>query len=306
MNLIRLSPRTHHVKRRSRLSLLLLPILLISLYIMSSPVQASAPQEVQSKAIPYAEVPIYIDGQRASVSAYIIQNGVTYLPLRAAASLLLRSPSIYWDPSSESAVVKTRDLTLTARPGDFYIVANGRYFALSALYPAKNVLIDGVTYVPLRSAVNAMGGNIRWNASLYRIEIENVTGTITPADAYYNRDSLYWLSRIIYAEAGDQELRGQIAVGSVIMNRLKSDQFPNTVYGVIFDRKFGVQFTPVANGAIYNTPSQASIIAAKLTLEGCRISPNAMYFLDPSIATSFWIVENRQALFSIGCHDFYS
>jgi N-acetylmuramoyl-L-alanine amidase len=90
------------------------------------------------------------------------------------------------------------------------------------------------------------------------------------------------------------------------MNRLAAAQYPNTIYGVIFDRKWGIQFTPVANGAIYKTPSAESIIAAKMILDGCRISDNALYFLDPRQASSFWIVENRQALFSIGCHDFYS
>ena len=90
------------------------------------------------------------------------------------------------------------------------------------------------------------------------------------------------------------------------MNRAASKQFPNTIYGVIFDRKWGVQFTPIANGAIYKTPSEESIIAAKLILDGCRISEQALYFLDPRQASSFWIVHNRQALFSIGCHDFYS
>ena len=114
------------------------------------------------------------------------------------------------------------------------------------------------------------------------------------------------MSRIIYAESGAEPLRGQLAVGSVVMNRLAAAQYPNTIYGVIFDRKWGVQFTPVANGAIYKTPSAESIIAAKMILDGCRISGNALYFLDPRQASSFWIVENRQALFSIGCHDFYS
>ena len=90
------------------------------------------------------------------------------------------------------------------------------------------------------------------------------------------------------------------------MNRVASKQFPNTIYSVIFDRKWGVQFTPTANGAINKIPSGESIIAAKLILDGCRISDDALYFLDPRQASSFWIVENRRALFSIGCHDFYS
>ena len=191
-------------------------------------------------------------------------------------------------------------------PGNIYITANGRYLALSALHPAPNTLVNGVTYVPLRTAVRAMGGSIHWNAGKRAVEITRGSGTITPGEQYYREDEVYWLSRIIYAESGAEPLRGQLAVGSVVMNRAASKQFPDTIYGVIFDRKWGVQFTPIANGAIYKTPSEESIIAAKLILDGCRISEQALYFLDPRQASSFWIVHNRQALFSIGCHDFYS
>lgn len=254
----------------------------------------------------YASVPVTIDGADTGHTAYIIENGVTFMPLRTIADLLLPGADIYWDRTLGAAVVKTSALTLTARPGDCYLSANSRYFALSGLYPSENVLIGGTTYVPLRSAVRAMGGTVAWNSTSNRVEITSGTGYVQTGDTYYDADELYWLSRIIYAEAGDQSLRGQIAVGSVIMNRVASREFPNSVYGVIFDRKYGVQFTPTANGAIYKTPSKESIIAAKLTLDGCRISTSALYFLDPSLSTSFWVPQNRPWLFTIGCHEFYS
>ena len=254
----------------------------------------------------YGTVPVTIDGKRSPADAYIIENGVTYLPLRTLADLLLSDASVYWDSTEQYAVVKTDTLTLTAKPGDCCIVANGRYLALSGLYPAENTLVNGVTYVPLRTAVRAMGGKIEWNAAARTVEITSGTGTIEDGARYYREDDVYWLSRIIYAESGAEPLRGQLAVGSVVMNRVSDRQFPSTIYGVIFDRKWGVQFTPTANGAINKTPSEQSIIAAKMILDGCRISSEALYFLDPRQASSFWIVENRQALFSIGCHDFYS
>lgn len=254
----------------------------------------------------YDAVDVSINGRSAGHCAYIIENGVTYMPLRTIAGLLLPDADVYWDNADKSAVVSSRSLTLRARPGDFYITANGRYLALSGLYPGQNILLNGTTYVPLRTAVRAFGGEIDWNGAKNRVEITSGSTPIVSGDRYYDKDALYWLSRIIYAEAGDQSLRGQIAVGSVIMNRLRSPEFPNTIYGVIFDKKYGVQFTPTVNGAIYKTPSAESIIAAKLVLDGCSVSSSALYFLDPSIATSFWITENRTALFTIGCHDFYS
>ena len=267
---------------------------------------ATYPQTEARAASRYSTVPVYIDGVRCPTDAYIIENGVTYLPLRTLANHMLTGASVYWDSAAGCAAVRSDTLSLTAKPGECYIIANGRYLALSGLHPAVNTLVNGVTYVPLRTAVRAMGGQIHWNAAARSVEITRGSGTIAHGSTYYRDDDVYWLSRIIYAESGAEPLRGQLAVGSVVMNRAASKQFPNTIYGVIFDRKWGVQFTPTANGAIYKTPSAQSIIAAKLILDGCRISENALYFLDPRQASSFWIVENRQALFSIGCHDFYS
>ena len=93
----------------------------------------------------YSTVPVYIDGVRCPSDAYIIENGVTYLPLRTLAEQLLPGANIYWDSKNGCAAVKTDTLTLTAAPGNIYITANGRYLALSALHPAPNTLVNGVT-----------------------------------------------------------------------------------------------------------------------------------------------------------------
>ena len=102
-----------------------------------------------------------------------------------------------------------------------------------------------------------------------------------------------------------EPMEGKIAVGNVVLNRVEHSTFPNTIYGVIFDRRYGVQFTPAANGTIYNTPYYLSVIAAKICLEGETVSDKVIYFLEPSLSTSFWIVENCTFAFEIGCHDFY-
>ena len=111
---------------------------------------------------------------------------------------------------------------------------------------------------------------------------------------------------LISAEAKGEPFLGQIAVGNVVLNRVKSASYPNTVYGVIFDRKYGTQFSPVSYGTIYKAPTAGAIIAAKICLEGYSLSDSALFFVNPRIATNNWIVRTRPYAFTIGNHDFYN
>lgn len=129
-------------------------------------------------------------------------------------------------------------------------------------------------------------------------------GVITRNDSYAT--DLYWLSRIIHAEAGAEPYKGKVAVGNVILNRVKSKDFPNTVKGVIFEYYQGIpQFSPVAEGTIYNTPSEESIQAAKDAFNGARPVGDATYFFNPDKAEGKWIVKNKTYVMRIGDHVFY-
>ena len=111
---------------------------------------------------------------------------------------------------------------------------------------------------------------------------------------------------IISAEAKGESLKGQIAVGNVVLTRVRSTSYPNTIYGVIFDRKHGTQFSPVSYGTIYQTPTESSVIAAKICLEGYTLSDTILFFMNPRLATNNWISKNRPYAFTIGNHDFYN
>ncbi|MBO5756412.1 MAG: cell wall hydrolase [Clostridia bacterium] len=125
------------------------------------------------------------------------------------------------------------------------------------------------------------------------------------ANSAYDYEDLYWLSRIISAEAKGESFTGQIGVGTVVLNRVRSKEFPSTVKGVVFDQKYGTQFTPVANGTIYQTPTDSAVVAAKMCLDGYTLSDSVLYFLNPRIATSSWIQNHRKYAFRVGNHDFY-
>ena len=246
-----------------------------------------------------AAAPIVVGGTElpASTHTFVVNNS-TYVPLRAVAQLLAPDAVISW--ANGTATVSTPALTLTAKPGESWLCANGRYFYL----PDGVKTVGGHLYVHVRVLAAAMGGSVHWNAATGAITVNRGSGV--PAAATYSDSDVYWLSRIISAESQGEPLLGKLAVGTVVLNRVASSQFPNTVYDVIFDRKWAIQFTPVANGTIYATPTAESIIAAKLCLEGARAAGNALYFLDPSQSTNFWVVNNRPYITTIGCHQFYA
>lgn len=126
------------------------------------------------------------------------------------------------------------------------------------------------------------------------------------ATSQRERDDIYWLARIIHAEAQGEPYLGQVAVGNVIMNRVKSSSFPNTIYNVIFEYYKGIpQFSPVADGTIYNTPNQSCMNAATEAYYGSKPVGNALYFFNPAKASGSWIVKNRKYVTTIGNHAFY-
>ena len=96
-----------------------------------------------------------------------------------------------------------------------------------------------------------------------------------------------------------------IAVGNVVLNRVASGQFPNTVKEVVFDRKYGVQFEPVSNGTIYDRPTDSAMLAAKLCLEGAAPVGDSLYFYAPALSAGTWISTSRAYYGTIGCHKFY-
>ena len=246
------------------------------------------------------KVDVYINGEKLQTTdTPRIINDTTYVPLRAVCELF-GADDISWDGRTNTAKINARGIEIYVTTGKTYIIANGRYFA--STQPIKN--IDDRLYVPVRLIASAFASDVEWNGNNYSVRIKDYNRALTSGEEYYDKNDLYWLSRIIEAESGIEPFMGKIAVGNVIQNRVRSSEYPSTIYGVIFDKKFGVQFTPAASGSIYNTPREDSVIAAKICLEGFSLNEDVLYFMNPKLATSSWISENREFAFNIGGHDF--
>lgn len=114
------------------------------------------------------------------------------------------------------------------------------------------------------------------------------------------KEELELLARTVYSEARGEDFKGQIAVAAVVLNRLKSKEFPNDIRGVIFQPK---AFTAVRDGQFWLEPDEQSFRAVEKALKGEDPSGGALYYYNPAGVTSQWIF-SRTVVKSIGNHEF--
>ena len=116
----------------------------------------------------------------------------------------------------------------------------------------------------------------------------------------YSNADITLLARLIYGEARGESYVGQVAVGAVVMNRIRSSSFPNTMSGVIYQR---FAFTAVDDGQINLTPNETARKAAIDAMNGWDPTYGALYYYNPVTATSQWIF-SRKTTVTIGRHVF--
>jgi N-acetylmuramoyl-L-alanine amidase len=115
-----------------------------------------------------------------------------------------------------------------------------------------------------------------------------------------NSSNLNLLSRLVYSEARGEPYKGQVAVAAVVLNRVASSSFPNTISGVIYQAG---AFDVVSDGQINLSPDSTSIKAAQDALNGWDPTSGCIYYFNPKTATSSWIWSRPQVV-TIGNHIF--
>lgn len=122
----------------------------------------------------------------------------------------------------------------------------------------------------------------------------------------YNQDDYNNLVRIVEAEVGDNDVYGKKIVANVVLNRVKSEKFPNNITDVIFQKR---QFSPIADGRYYKVKiSKTSIEAVNLALLGEDNSEGALYFMDRRYASKKnirWFDAKLKYLFYYGGHEYF-
>jgi len=130
------------------------------------------------------------------------------------------------------------------------------------------------------------------------------TDTIATSRGEVTREDFLLLARAINAEARGESFDGKVAIGAVILNRVESPYFPDTIKDVILQRNERLcQFTPVSNGTINLKPDEEALRAAAKALEGYDPTGGALFFYNPHISTDNWI-KTLPVLTKIGKHVF--
>lgn len=141
------------------------------------------------------------------------------------------------------------------------------------------------------------------------LQVDGIVGPQTAAaigfsiksdSATTSNNDLYLLAKCVYAEARGESYVGQVAVAAVILNRVESEKFPNTIAGVIYQP---YAFTAVSDGQINLEPDQTAYNAARDALNGWDPTYGSLYYYNPATATSSWIW-SRKTVVTIGKHVF--
>ena len=254
----------------------------------STPTPAPTPSPT-----PHPVPALFFNNEYIPDSAPIVYNSIQYVPIIKAVQCILPDASI--DQNDECIVIETKDLSATINLWQDYVIANGRY-----LYNPNGVLFQESAYYLPTSLISAVLGIKTQNDDAGNVFFLSGGDPLIPGDTFYDADALFWLSHIINAESGNQPLRGKIAIGNVVLNRVKHPSFPDSIYDVLFQTG---QFYDTYAGAITKEPNNESIIAAKLCLDGAVVLPNAYWF--NGVGIPCWASSNKTLIAVIGDHAFY-
>lgn len=234
-------------------------------------------------------IELYVDDNPVENARAADFDGTVYVSLFYVTASLRPDMAAYWEGSHLSLTAE--GLELTARKGSCYMTANGRYLYIPAGVKAD---ADEELLVPVDTLARALGAPVSTEGNAIRLQSGG--DPIQSGDEFYDAEAVDLLGRVIRNESGNQSMQGQIAVGNVLLNRVESPIFPDTLYDVVYQPG---QFP----GTTRKETDSDSVIAAKLCLDGAVVVDNAYWF--SGVGRSCWASRNKELVATIGGHAFY-
>ncbi len=173
--------------------------------------------------------------------------------------------------------------------------------SIDGIYGSKT--LEAVKYFQRKNGltVDGIAGPATLKAmGIYNSSSSSSSNNSSSSSSSSNSSNVNLLAKLIYAESRGEPYTGQVAVGAVVMNRVKSSSFPNTLSGVVYQSG---AFDAVRDGQINLTPDANAKKAAQDALNGWDPSYGAIYYFNPSTATNKWIW-SRPMTVTIGKHRF--
>lgn len=247
--------------------------------------------------------------------AVLTEEGHVLVPMRAFFEAA--GAEVYWDAASRTVRAFTGERTVTLQVGNSEASISGRSVALDA--PPR--IINDRVYVPLRFATDALGGEVSWNGER-RVATVNLkrpvdgavvaipTGATTPASpaseedllALYSPEEIDLFVRVVNAEAYGESFEGKVAVAAVILNRVRSNRFPNSITEVLLaPNQFGV----VNNGQVNRSLHPDSRPAVIRALNSDDPTGGALYFTNLSTTPNYGFWSRLEIVARIGRHTFF-
>ncbi|NCA92416.1 spore cortex-lytic enzyme [bacterium] len=209
----------------------------------------------------------------------------------ALTAVLLFTDVIRSSESAEAASLKQGSTGATVKKVQ-QLLKNWGYYtgSVDGIYGSKTTA--AVKYFQKKNGLTADGIVGSKTAAALGISLTSSTSS--------NSGNAYLLARLVYAESRGDPYVGQVAVAAVVLNRVKSSQFPNTISGVIYQRG---AFDVVSDGQINLAPDNTAVRAAQDALNGWDPTYGCLFYYNPNTATNAWIRQKPIKL-SIGEHVF--
>jgi len=222
-------------------------------------------------------IDIRINNQRLLVdSDPYIENGHVMVPLRAVAEALGVTDVLWMGDRFVALIFEEKVIMMVLDSCDYWVDGEIKEFEVAP------TISNGRTMISVRALAEEISCDVTWNNDYSTVEIIKPDITVDPSylsPIQYTYEDLLWLARITHVEGLNIGYDAKLAIANVVLNRVKSPIFPNTVADVIFETAYAVQFPPAhKDGFDTLEPSPESWRAAQDALKGANNISTCLYF----------------------------